>query len=96
MEHVRATLFYKSYCPPCQWMSKLAVMLALGSIKRVPIEGDEANSIYEKYREHQGQLILVKGNRVTFGRLVFAEIPRTIIIVWWHLIRAVLRMNTFK
>ncbi len=60
MKNIRATLFYKSYCPPCQWMSKLAVILSLGSIKRVPIEGEVANRLYETYAEHQDSSFLLK------------------------------------
>ena len=87
---IRARLFYKSSCPPCRWMSKLATILSLGAIKRVSIMGKEAKAIYEKYPEHSGQLVLINGERVTFGRLVFAEVPRCIINAWLNFTKSMI------
>jgi hypothetical protein len=88
---IRARLFYKSTCPPCNWMSKLATIMSLGTIKRVSILGDEADALYEKYPDHRGQLVLIEGKRVTFGRLVFAAVPRCIVMAWFNLIRSILK-----
>lgn len=84
---IRARLFYNSTCPPCQWMSKLAVMLALGAIRRVPLTGEEARQLYQAHPGREGQLMLQAGQRVVFGRRVFAEVPRCILRAWWHLLR---------
>ncbi|MGH1386567.1 hypothetical protein [Kordia sp.] len=86
---IRARLFYKSTCPPCKWMSKLATILSLGTIKRISIYGEEAETLYQQYPDHRGQLVLKVGKKVTFGRSVFAEVPRCIVMAWFNLIRSI-------
>ncbi len=71
-------LFYKETCPPCQWMSKLVVLLSFGVIRRVAIGSAEAKSLYARYPEHEGQLLLIEGRRFTAGRMVFAAVPATL------------------
>ncbi|MEO1087725.1 MAG: hypothetical protein AAFY88_26120 [Acidobacteriota bacterium] len=75
----RPTLFFKPTCPPCGWMSKLAVVLSLGVIRRVPIDSEEAAVIYRDHPGRDGQLMLREGRRVTFQRRVFAAVPRIIV-----------------
>ncbi|MEM6793143.1 MAG: hypothetical protein AAF725_04140 [Acidobacteriota bacterium] len=75
----RPTLFFKPTCPPCRWMSKLAVILSLGVIRRVPIDSQEAAALYRNYPDKEGQLMLQEGTRVTFQRRVFAAVPRVIL-----------------
>jgi hypothetical protein len=84
---IRPALFFKETCPPCQWMSKLAVALSLGTIRRVPLGSDEARDLYARYPEHDGQLVLIERHHTTFGRLVFAAVPRVIITTWVRLIQ---------
>jgi hypothetical protein len=59
-------------------MSRLAVLLSLGVIRRNPIDSQAARALYERYPGHDGQLVLVDRSRVTFGRRVFAAVPRVI------------------
>ena len=75
----RPTLFYKPTCPPCRWMSKMAVILSLGVIRRVPIDSREAAALYRHHPDNEGQLMLREGTRVTFQRRVFAAVPRIIL-----------------
>ena len=82
-----ARLFYKNTCPPCRWMSKLAVILSLGTIRRVPIQGTEAATFYKNYPAHEGQLVLIQGHHITFGRKVFAGVPKCIVTAWWLAIK---------
>lgn len=72
-------LFYKDSCPPCRWMSKLAVVLSCGTIRRIAISSIEARALYAIYPQHAGQLLLIEGSRLTAGRLVFAAVPATIV-----------------
>ncbi len=75
----RPTLFFKPTCEPCQWMSRLAVALSLGTIRRVAINSQEADALYRRYPGREGQLVLIEGQRVTFQRRVFAAVPRLIL-----------------
>jgi hypothetical protein len=68
-------LFYKESCPPCRIMSRLAVILALGLIRRIPLDSREAAELYALYPGHEGQLVLVDGSRVSFQRMVYAALP---------------------
>jgi hypothetical protein len=79
----RPKLFYKSTCPPCCWMSRLAVILSFGIIRRLAISSAEAKTLYRQYPEHEGQLVLVHPHGVTFGRKVFAAVPLVVITGGW-------------
>jgi hypothetical protein len=85
----RPALFYKHDCPPCQWMSRLAVILSLGVIRRVPLDSAEAKELYRKFPEHEGQLVLIGVGRPVFGRMVFAALPRTVLVTWATDIRGI-------
>ena len=76
----RPTLFYKPTCPPCRWMSKAAVVLSMGVIRRVPISSEEAAVIYREHPGREGQLMLRQGRRVSFQRRVFAEVPLILLV----------------
>ena len=75
----RPALFFKRTCPPCQWMSRLAVIFTAGLVRRVPIDSAEARELYRRFPEHEGQLVLMEPHRVTFGRRVFLAAPRVIV-----------------
>lgn len=59
-------------------MSRLAAAFSLGLIRRSPIDSAEAKALYARHPEHEGQLVLLESNRVTFGRRVFAAVPRVV------------------
>ncbi|MGB7922610.1 MAG: hypothetical protein WCF57_05140 [Pyrinomonadaceae bacterium] len=82
----RANLFYKSTCPPCRWMSRLAVILSFGIIRRTPVSSAEAKALYQQYPEHDGQLILTYPHGVAFGRMVFAAVPLVVLKGGWDII----------
>ncbi|MDP9611075.1 hypothetical protein JOF35_003352 [Streptomyces demainii] len=79
-------LFYKATCPPCRSLSRLAVIVSLGVIRRVPIGSDAGRALYARYPGHEGQLILLETRRVTFGRRVFAAVPRVIVTAPFRLL----------
>ena len=74
----RPALFFKSTCPPCRGFSRLAVLFSFGLIRRVPINSAEAKMLYRKYPAHEGQLVLIENQRITFGLKVFLAVPRVI------------------
>lgn len=82
----RPKLFYKSTCPPCCWMSRLAVILSFGIIRRVAISSAEAKTLYRQYPEHEGELVLIHPHGVTFGRKVFAAVPLVVLTGGWAII----------
>ena len=88
---MRPALFYKSACPPCQWMSRLVVLFSAGIIRRVPIEGEEAAQLYRIYPQYEGQLVLLHNRRAVCGRMVFAAVPQTLVRTWVLLIRRAVR-----
>jgi hypothetical protein len=81
-ERREAILFYKPTCRPCRWMSYLAVLLSLGTMRRVGITGGEADQIYERHPEQRGRLVLVLGDRLVFGRRVFLAVPVAVVRAW--------------
>jgi len=92
---LRPTLFYKSTCPPCRWMSRLSVVLSLGIFRRIAINSAEAKELYSRYPDQRGKLVLIHPYGVTFGRKVFAVTPFAILMVAWafvaYKIRPILR-----
>lgn len=82
-----AVLFYKPGCPPCRTLSKLVVVLSAGTIRRVGITDAEAEELYAKYPEQRGRLVLIDGDRVTFGRRVFLAVPSVIARTWMGVLR---------
>src|SRR5262245_19999176 len=87
----RPTLFYKNTCPPCQWMSRLVVIYSLGVIRRVALTSAEARELYRQFPDHAGQLVLIEQGRITFGRMVFAMVPRAVLLTWWWLLAGAIR-----
>jgi hypothetical protein len=57
-------------------MSRIAVILALGLIRRSPLDAQEAKALYALHPGHEGQLLLADGRRVWFQRMVYAALPR--------------------
>jgi hypothetical protein len=68
-------------------MSKLAVILSFGTIKRIPISGKEAEAIYQNFPGERNKLMLQVGHDFIFGRTVFVHVPRCIIFIWWQWIK---------
>jgi hypothetical protein len=70
-------------------MSRLAVIMSLGTIRRVPISGEEAKALYKAYPAYEGQLVLIRGRHITFGRMVFAQVPWCIAGAWWGFVKKI-------
>jgi predicted DCC family thiol-disulfide oxidoreductase YuxK len=80
----KAVLLYAGRCPKCRFLSALLVKLSLGSMRRVPLERDEARQFYRvEHPEAQGLPALSEGERFTFGWRVFFAVPRLILQTWW-------------
>jgi hypothetical protein len=75
----RARLFYDDTCPPCRKLSRLAVVLALGTVRRVPLGSAEAARLHADHPQWAGQLLLLRptrrGDRAHLGLRVFAALP---------------------
>jgi hypothetical protein len=83
----RRDVFYQETCPPCRVLSRLAVLLALGAIRRVPLGSDEAAALHEEHPEWRGQLLMLDGETVHLGPRVFRAVPLTILSVFVDLLR---------
>ena len=90
MARRRPHLFFNGHCPPCRWMSRLAVRLSLGSIRRVPLESADAQTLYEAYPQARGQIVLLYRQYMSFGRPVFAALPLVVLAHWFNVLRDLL------
>jgi len=52
-------LFYRATCPRCRWLSRVALVLALGRIRRVPLGSPEAEALVREGRLPRGKLAFV-------------------------------------
>ncbi|RKH56652.1 hypothetical protein [Corallococcus llansteffanensis] len=73
----RPVLLYRGSCPKCRLLSRLAVLAALGSLRRIPIGSDEADLLYRRHPGTEGQLALFHGDRLATGPGV---IPRALLL----------------
>lgn len=85
---IRPSLFYKNTCPPCRQLSRVALVLSVGHIRRVPLDSAEADIIYAEYPDKRGQLMLRHGARVWFGLDVLRAIPAAVVRTWLGALRA--------
>ena len=90
MARRRPHLFFDGHCPPCRWMSRLAVRLSLGSIRRVPLDSADARALYEAYPHARGQIVLLYRHHMSFGRPVFAALPLVVLTHWFGTLRDLL------
>lgn len=83
----RRRLFYKSYCAPCRFLSRLAVILSLGAIRRVPLGSAEAAALHGEHPEWRGQLLMLDRDGVRIGPQVFRAVPLAVLSVYWNLLK---------
>ena len=88
----RPHLFFDGHCPPCRWMSRLAVRLSLGSIMRVPLESSATQQLYDAHPQARGQIVLLYRRQMSYGRRVFATLPRIVLSHWLTVLGRVLRL----
>ena len=80
----QAILLYAGACPKCRFLSRLIVILALGSVRRVPLDRAEAENFYRvEHRDARGKPALVEGEKMTFGWRVVVALPRVLVRSWW-------------
>jgi hypothetical protein len=75
----RFRLLYDAGCPPCRTLSRLAVALSLGTIRRVACDAPEAAALRARHAARRGELLLTDGARAWIGPAVFAAVPRAIL-----------------
>lgn len=80
----RFTLVYDAGCPPCRTLSRLAVVLSLGTIRRVAGETPQAAALRARHAARRGELLLTDGARAWTGPAVFAAVPRAILAALLH------------
>jgi len=73
---VDSVLLYRGSCARCRVLSRLAVLLTLGTLRRVPLDSDEADRLRQLYPVTRGKLALIDGRRVVHGARVVVEAPR--------------------
>lgn len=83
-----ALLFFKRQCPPCVVLSRLAVVLSLGAVRRVPLDAAQARDFYAQHPALEGMPVLVHGGRVAAGPAVFLALPRVVAARAWQRLRA--------
>ena len=88
----RPHVFFDGHCPPCIWMSRAAVRLSLGSIVCVPLQSDAARRFYDRYPQARGQIVLLYQDHMSFGRPVFASLPRVVVTHWVHAVGGLSRV----
>lgn len=88
---IRPSLFYKATCPPCRQLSRVAVALSLGLVRRMPLSSEQAEQIYASHPQHRGQLMLRDGTEVYFGLRVLRRLPHAVVRTAIRAIRHALR-----
>jgi predicted DCC family thiol-disulfide oxidoreductase YuxK len=88
----RPHVFFDGHCPPCIWMSRVAVRLSLGAIVRVPLQSDAARRFYYRYPQARGQIVLLYRDHASFGRPVFASLPGVLVTHWLHVLADLVRL----
>ncbi len=73
-KHIPSTIFYRSTCSKCVFLSRIAWLIGWCLLKRVPIEAPLAQHFYNLYPGSHGKLLLVFNGNVTFGKLVFIKV----------------------
>jgi len=64
----RPLLFYQAWCPRCRVLSRLAELLSLQTIRRMPIDSRQAELIRSRSPDWRGELLLAEGERIWRGR----------------------------
>ncbi len=65
-----AVLLYRASCRRCRLLSRLSVALSFGALRRVPLDSEEAQRLYESYPATRGKLALIEGARCRTGARV--------------------------
>jgi hypothetical protein len=85
----RPKLLYAGSCAKCRFLSRLVVILSLGTIERVPLERPEWQKFYyEDYPQARGYPVLFWNGQPRFGPRVFLLTTLVIVASWgWKLRR---------
>lgn|GEM_PF-1463513 len=77
-----AVLLYRASCRRCRLLSGLSVVLSFGALRRVPLEGAEAQRLYECYPATRGKLALIERERCWSGARVPSAAAGVAIRCW--------------
>lgn len=78
----RAILLYRGTCPKCRFLSRLAVALSAGTLRRIPIDSDAATALYRRIPQSDGRLALFSASGVTTGWRVVPAGVRVLLSAW--------------
>lgn len=86
-------LLYRGSCPKCRLLSRLAVIAALGVLRRIPIGSDEADHLYRLHPGTQGQLALFHRGLVATGPRVIPAALGLFLRIWTGRLASALRSH---
>jgi predicted DCC family thiol-disulfide oxidoreductase YuxK len=86
MRPARFRLLYNASCPPCRTLSRLAVAMSLGAIRRVALDAPETVALRARHPAWRSELLLIDDvtGRAWIGPAVFAAVPRAILAALWR------------
>ena len=90
------TLLYRGTCTKCRYLSRLAVLMSLNKIRRVPINSDEAGRLYAAYPGTQGQLALFHPGGLVTSWHVVPMGTKLILESWWQWISHKFKLSTAR
>lgn len=68
----QAVLLYRGSCRRCRWLARIAVMASGGALRRIALDSEAAQHLYERYPATRGKLALIDGQRYWCGLAVLA------------------------
>lgn len=84
----KAVLLYRASCRRCRFLSRLAVALSFGAMRRIALSSDAAQQLYQQHPETRGKLALIDGEYVRCGlRVVPAGLALAARGLWQALLR---------
>lgn len=78
------TVYYKEHCRPCRSLSKLAVFLSGGTLRRASLNSQEARALHRIHPEWRGQLLMIENGRISLGSEVFYRLPSLLLIRYFQ------------
>jgi hypothetical protein len=69
-----AVLVYRSTCPKCRWLSKIALIITFNQLRRIPLSSDEAQQIYAAFPGTKNKLAVFYRGKLYIGKKVIGGI----------------------
>jgi len=80
-----AILLYRASCRRCRWLARLATAASLGGMRRVPLDSEGAQRLYERWPQTRGKLALIEADHAWTG---LAVVPAGLGVAGRGLLRA--------